>query len=227
MTDEREDALAVLHLRNQFYRDGQRKLTLIVLMTFASLFFLLALLVYVVKNPPPPRYFQVDNQGRLIPSTPLDQPNIQDNEVLNFAQDVALALYTYNYRDYRQQIQAASSFFTESGFNGFQASLSASNNLERVVASKMLVWAKVRDTAAVPTPQILKQGVENGVYFWDISFPMQVKYESRVANQGGADLSLASKIRVVRVSYKSSLRGIAVDSFSACDVTESDCKLGT
>src|ERR1043165_9395954 len=106
-----EDALTIVHLRNQFYKDSQRKVMLALLIAIISNFLLGGLLLYILLHPPEPRYFATSINGRITPLFPLNEPNQSDSAVLQWANQAAIAAFTYNFVNYRDELQASSGFF--------------------------------------------------------------------------------------------------------------------
>src|SRR5262245_6955283 len=114
-----DDALELIRLRNEFYRDNYRKVIGVLLVTIIIIFILAGILAYLLSHPPAPKYFATDSQGRIIQLTPLDEPNLSQAALLQWANIAAVAAYTYNFVNYRQELQAASEFFTPDGWNAF------------------------------------------------------------------------------------------------------------
>src|SRR5262245_58488610 len=136
-----ENALELVRLRNEFYRDSYRRVMMILLLAILVIFILAGSLTYVLTHPPAPRYFATDSTGRIIPLIPLDRPNLSTSALLQWANSAAVAAFTYNFVNYRQELQAASEFFTPEGWQAFIQSLQQSNNLSAVIAKKLVVSA--------------------------------------------------------------------------------------
>jgi len=62
-----EDALTAVALRNQFYKDSQRKVILALLLAIVVNLVLGSMLVYILTHPPAPRYFATSINGRITP----------------------------------------------------------------------------------------------------------------------------------------------------------------
>ena len=107
-----EDALTAVVLRNNFYRDGQRKMILIAIFSILCNVVLAGILGYVFTHPPEPRYFATSINGRITPLISLDAPNQSDSAILQWANQAAIASFSYNFVNYRGELQAASVFFT-------------------------------------------------------------------------------------------------------------------
>ena len=88
-----EDALTAVALRNAFYRDGQRKMILVLLVSMVANFVLASMLVYIILHPPAPKYFATSINGRITPLFPLNEPNQSDSAVLQWANQAAIAAF--------------------------------------------------------------------------------------------------------------------------------------
>ena len=200
-----EDALTAVALRNTFYRDGQRKMVLILLVSMAVNFVLASILVYVITHPPAPQYFATSINGRITPLFPLNEPNQSDSAVLQWANQAAIAAFTYNFVNYRSELQASSGFFTSDGWDQFLTALEQSNNLDAVKAKKLIVSA-----VATRAPIILQKGLLNGNYAWRVQMPILVTYQS--ASEFSQQNNVVTML-ITRVSTLNSPRGIGISQF--------------
>ncbi len=200
-----DDALTAVVTRNRFYRDGRHKLVVVLLLSLASNFVLVGSISYLFLHPPAPKYFATSINGRITPLYPLDMPNQSDSAVLQWANQAAIAAFTYNFVNYRTELQASSGFFTADGWTQFLNALKASNNLDAVKAKKLIVSA-----VATQAPIILQKGVLNGVYSWRVQMPILVTYQS------ASEFSQANNVvtmLITRVSTLNSPRGIGIAQF--------------
>jgi intracellular multiplication protein IcmL len=200
-----EDALTVVGLRNQFYKDSQRKVMLALLVAILCNVLLGSLLIYIITHPPEPRYFATSINGRITPLFPLDQPNQSDSAVLQWANQAAIAAFTYNFVNYRDELQASSGFFTAEGWDQFLSALQQSNNLDAVKAKKLIVSA-----VATRAPVILQKGILNGSYSWRVQMPILVTYQS--ASEFTQQNNVVTML-ITRVSTLNSPRGIGIAQF--------------
>ncbi len=200
-----EDALQTVHIRNSFYRDGYGKVMVALQLSFLVIVALVAAIFYVVTHPPEPKYFAVEADGSLIHIKPLDQPNLASSALLQWANQAAIAAYTYNFVNYKQELMAASEYFTPEGWHSFMTAIQESNNLKAVLEKKLVVSA-----VATGAPVIQQQGVLKGVYSWSVQMPMLVTYQS--ANEVSQQ-SLVVKMLITRVSTLNSVRGIGIAQF--------------
>jgi intracellular multiplication protein IcmL len=200
-----EDALTVVALRNKFYKDSQRKVMLALLIALFVNIIMAAMLVYMITHPPAPKYFATSINGRITPLFPLSEPNQSDSAVLQWANQAAIAAFTYNFVNYRDELQASSGFFTAEGWDQFLGALQQSNNLDAVKAKKLIVSA-----VATRAPIILQKGILNGSYSWRVQMPILVTYQS--ASEFTQQNNVVTML-ITRVSTLNSPRGIGIAQF--------------
>lgn len=200
-----EDALVAVALRNRFYKDGQRKMVVALLFSLMMNIVLGVLMGYILTHPPAPKYFATSVNGRITPLFPLDEPNQSDSAVLQWASQAASAAFTYNFVNYRDELQASSGFFTAEGWQQFLTALQESNNLDAVKAKKLIVSA-----VATRAPIILQKGMLNGRYSWRIQMPILVTYQS--ASEFSQQNNIVTML-ITRVSTLNSPRGIGIAQF--------------
>lgn len=206
-----DDALTSVVMRNGFYRDGQRKMILILLISIICNFVLATMLIYVITHPPEPRYFATSSNGRITPLVALNAPNQSDSAILQWANQAAIATFSYNFVNYRSELVAASGFFTAEGWDQFVTALGASNNLEAIKAKKLVVSA-----VATSAPVILQKGILNGRYAWRIQMPILVTYQSA---SEFSQQNLNVTMLVTRVDTLNSPRGIGIAQFVSAPAT--------
>lgn len=200
-----DDALTAVEMRNNFYRDGQRKIILALIFSIIVNLVQGFMLFYIITHPPAPKYFATSINGRITPLFALDEPNQADSAVLQWANQAAIAAFSYNFVNYREELQAASGFFTAEGWQQFLDALQSSNNLEAVKRQKMVVSA-----VATRTPVILQKGLLNGRYSWRVQMPLLVTYQS--ANQFSQRNDVVTLL-ITRISTLNSPRGIGIAQF--------------
>ncbi|OGV45081.1 MAG: type IV secretion protein DotI [Legionellales bacterium RIFCSPHIGHO2_12_FULL_42_9] len=205
------DALAAISLRNNFYQAGQRRVLVIFLISLLTNGLLVFILTYLIMYPPAPQYFPVGLSGHIAPLITFDRPNQPDDAILQWTSEAALASFSYSYVNYRDELQAASGFFTGNGWTQFITALAASNNLEAVKAKSMVVSAQLTSP-----PTILKKELNNGLYTWRIEVPVLVTYQndSQYTQQYNR-----VNILVTRVSILNAPRGIGIDQLVVSPVT--------
>ncbi len=200
-----DDAVELVRLRNDFYRDNHRKIILALLVAIGTVILLCGTLAYVVSHPPAPKYFATSIDGRIIPIVPLNEPNMPTSALLLWSNQAATAAFTYDFVNYRQALQSASEYFTSDGWRDFLGALTSSNNLNAVIAKKLVVSA-----TATGAPGVLQQGTLNGAYACRVQMPMVVTYQSasQVAKQ-----NVMVTMLVTRISTLNSARGVGIAQF--------------
>ena len=200
-----DDAIAAVMLRNDFYRDGQKKMITILIFSFIINVILASMLVYIITHPPEPRYFATSINGRITPIVALNAPNQSDSAVLQWANQAAIAAFSFNFVNYRTELVASSGFFTADGWDHFMSALQASNNLDAVRAKKLVVSA-----VATGAPVILQKGNLNNRYAWRIQLPLLITYQS--ASEFSQQHTIVTML-VTRVDTLNSPRGIGIAQF--------------
>jgi intracellular multiplication protein IcmL len=206
MADNSQDeVLTQVKLRNEFYRDNYRKIVGALLICIFIIFILIGGITYIITNPPQPQYFATTTNGRIIPLVPLDRPNLSSAALLQWANMAAISVYTYDFVSYRQALQAASDYFTPEGWQNFMQALQSSNNLNAVLAKKLVVSA-----VATGAPVILQQGLLFGTYTWRVQLPVLVTYQSA---SEFSQQTVTITMLITRVSTLTTPKGIGIAQF--------------
>lgn len=137
--------------------------------------------------------------------TDLSQPNQSDKAILAWAKSKAVAIFSYDYKNYRSETQKFSGFFTDSGWDEFQTALKKSHNLDAVIAKKLSVSAVV--TAA---PVILQKGLLGNVYSWRVQVPMTVSYKGPSDNEQQNNIVT---MLITRTASMNASTGVAIKQF--------------
>ncbi len=197
-----QDALKLIHLRNDFYRHNYRRLMFVLVLGFITLLMLASALLYLTLYPPEPRYFAISKEGHLTPLISINKPNLSNAALLQWATQATVSAFNYNYVNYRQALQSIRDNFTNQGWENFSTALNYSNNLSAVIQKKLIV-------SAVPTgaPVIVEQGLRHGIYAWRVQMPLLVTYQSP------SDLipqSFRIDLLIIRVPTLQSVKGIGI-----------------
>lgn len=168
-----DSAIAMVALRNDFYRRKYQTVLLIHLLSWLVIFILLGMIYYLHKHPRSPYFFATDNALRFFPSVPLQQPNMTDDAVIAWAGEAIESAMSYNYMNYREELQNAQKYFTDYGWHTYMQGLTQSLNLVALKERKQIVTAKLAGPGKIT--------VEGGLgstqaYAWKIEFPVLVTY---------------------------------------------------
>jgi intracellular multiplication protein IcmL len=207
------DPLEFVFKRAQFYRKTYRRALVVFIASLVVNILLASLLLYIIYNPPTPVYFATNANGKVTPLFSLDEPNMSDAAVLEWAYKAAVASYTYSYVNYRGQIQAASGFFTGAGWKQYVDALGDTNNLKAVISKKLIVSAQ-----AVAEPIILQKGKLNGRFAWMIEIPLLVSYQN---NEVYTQANYQARLLIIRVPILNAPDGIGIEKIAVGPATGS------
>ncbi|MBT4885204.1 MAG: type IVB secretion system apparatus protein IcmL/DotI [Legionellales bacterium] len=202
-----DKAVELLHHRNNFYRDNYKRVLFALLILVITNIILALGAVHVIKNPPAPKYFATNDDGRLTLMHPLSAPVMSTSSLTEWATRSATTAYTFDFVNYRKSLQEASGLFTASGWQSFEKALVASNNLKLVLTKKLVTTA-----VAQGAPVVLKRGVLNGAYSWQVQLPVLVTYQSASMN---VKQPMLVTMLIRRVDVSNNPAGIAIAQFIA------------
>ncbi|MCX7116083.1 MAG: type IVB secretion system apparatus protein IcmL/DotI [Gammaproteobacteria bacterium] len=200
-----EDVLTQVVMRNEFYRIGHRRTLTLLFVSGCMNALLIFVFLDMFMHPPQPRYFATSIGGQIAPQFPLNVPNQSDEAISKWASQAAMAAFTYNFVNYKDELQASSGFFTAEGWTRFLDALKASNNLDAIRDKKLVVSA-----VATSSPKIVQKGVLDGQYSWRVEVPILVTYQS-VGEYSQANNIV--KMLISRVSSLNSPRGVGIAQF--------------
>ncbi len=165
------NALELILLRNNFYRRQYFLALALFVLNIIVIAVLVGVLIFLKRNPTRPVYFATDSVGRLIKVVPVSQPNMSLDEVMVWAQKAVENIYSYDFINYKEQMQFSQRYFQTTGWDNYIQALTASNNIVALKERKMVVVAKVIDK-----PVLITQGLLAGAYAYKFSMPMLVTY---------------------------------------------------
>lgn len=200
-----EEALVKVVSRQNYPQDSWWKIRLALVSSLVLNVVLSLYLGYIFLTPPPPVYFPTSQSGRLTPLYPLNAPNQADASVLQWSSQAAIDVFTYNYVNWRTELEADSGYFTANGWETFVNFLKQTNIIGKVVTGKLVVTAQ-------PTlaPYFSRRGILNGVYAWRVQMPIVATYQGlTMPTQENYMISML----IIRVPASISPNGIAIDQF--------------
>ncbi len=203
------DTLELLRLRNNFYIDNYRRLIVVVLLLITIVLGLVGLMFWQLAHQPKAQYFATSTDGRIMQLYPLSDSMLSPSELLQWAHQVAIDAYSYNFVNYRDALQNLQNNFTAEGWRYFEQSLKNSRNLEMVLAKKLIVSG-----TATGTPVILEQAVVDGSYSWKVQIPILVSYQNASEN---TQKPMVVMMIISRVPTVDMPKGVAVRSFVASE----------
>lgn len=110
--------------------------------------------------------------------TALDRPNVSSKALLSWATLAATATFTFDFVNYKTNLNALRDYFTEDGYQSFVTALQANKILATIEEKKLVISAVVVGPSIITT-----EGEENGLYTWHVEVPLLVRYQSADANE--------------------------------------------
>lgn len=168
--------------------------------------------VWLVQRPPLYRYLMTYPNGHLMTLVPLNQANMSDEALAKWTVDAVTKIYTFDFRNYRTQLQDAQKLMTGTGWDWFQDAIKTSGNFDAVVKNKFVTTAVPTGPAVVTDHQLIDAGGEKR-FLWTVEFPMLITYQSSTATTS-QDLRL--RVTVGRLpEYIAGAAGVGVRSILA------------
>lgn len=132
---------------------------------------LLATLLYGFTQYPKTKYIATKDNTAICGVDAHNNPNITDPQIADFAKDAVLQIYTLDYVNYADQVEASlSRYFTPSGRQAQVHAFSLAGTLDDVSKNAVTLRA-----GAANAPRIEEKGVGNdGKPFWVVRFPMVI-----------------------------------------------------
>jgi intracellular multiplication protein IcmL len=201
----RNDALVMTHLRNAFYRKKFHFLLCVYLLSLVCIATLVGIIIYLVKHPTQPLYFVTDKIGRLIEDVPLEKANMPLQSVSNWVVTAVESARSYDFINYRAQLQNAQDYFTTLGWTNYMDALQKSDNLLALERYKYVITAKV-----VGRPILLNEGLLGGALAWKFQLSLLVNYATPPYNGSGFRNPETVTVIVQRQKLLQSYQGLGI-----------------
>jgi intracellular multiplication protein IcmL len=203
---QQDSGLALVLARNGFYRDAYRRVVIVLAVLFFVNVGLLGAVLIKAFTPAKPQYFATTADGRMLNSHKLSDPVVTDSFVTQWVANSVRRAFSVDYVHWRKQLQDASVNFTPDGWRYFLGALKSSNNLNTLLAKKMVSSAVV--TSA---PQITAKMVVSGHYAWKVEMPLLITY----TDGKGTTQNMPWKVTVIvlRMPVKDYPQRIAINNF--------------
>lgn len=202
-------AAAAILARNSFQRDRYYFMVRVTMALAGLCLFLGIGLVVLALHRPQPMVLVENQNGRVVPVTPLNTTVDSLSTVEVWMEHAVVAANTYNFANYKEALagpDGAERFFTVEGWNGWLTALEQSGNLAAVKERKMVASA-----SPAGGPVLVKEGVEDGVYTWQFQLPVVLTYQvlNRAQNQ-----HVTLLVTVVRAAIAKHPSGLAIKSIT-------------
>lgn len=187
-----------------FYQNYFKALIVLLVISIVVIVVMVALIIYQILNRPLPEFAAIapNNQKMILTSYP--EPNLLPGTLLRWGSKAAVAAYTFDFVNYRQQMVNAALFFTTGGWEDFQYSLGPLIN--QITQKQLFVNGVVSGD-----PVIANQGPLPGKgHVWRLQIPFLVTYQTAEAVR---KQNFLVSLTVVRIPTNVDPIGIGVDQF--------------
>jgi len=172
LEDKEIDPLVLVLSRNNFYKARMYFVFLLLLLSLVGVCILAGITVFLIKHPTQPVYFPADKAGRLIKEVPLSQANMSDEAVGDWVTKAVVAAYSYDFVNYRSQLQSAQQYFFDSGWRELMAGLNSSGNLIGLTERNLIFQGK-----AAALPKLVGKGLyKNSILYWKFEIPVLISF---------------------------------------------------
>lgn len=128
--------------------------------------------VAVARHKVPPQYVPVTADGRLIELLPLNRPNLDEAGIASFTLEAVRAVNTYDYINWRDQLNGAQVYFSPRAWGDYSAQLQSTGTINAVQARKMVVSIQPKGPV-----KLVNEGIpENGPYQWRVDVPVLISF---------------------------------------------------
>lgn len=165
------------------------------------------LLYYVVEVVPQDRFYASMAQGQRLRMVALDDPNINDQTLLDWAEQAAVEILTFGFHDIDERFAISRKNFTDAGWQSFGVAMGKSALLKNIMENRQILTAIPREPA-----KLVSSGLLNGKFTWVIQIQLIV------TTRAGGQISnsrMPLLIRVVRLPTEQNPRGIGIETWLA------------
>lgn len=172
---------------------------------------LLAVVIYAWVNFPKYTTVQTVDNSVICEISPESNPLLTDVAIEDFAKNAVLSAYSFDYVDYRNQINSSTTrFFTTDGRAAFNRALRSSGSLDHIVNNNLIMKAH-----ATQGPQIEEKGLDQfGKPYWIVRMPIRTEFYTGASNPVDREQFIA-QVRIVTAQRDAfNPRGLGVHSLT-------------
>lgn len=155
-----------------FYRDHYHHIIIGLMALMLVMIVLVCVQLYQMQHRPLPLFNARQPDGKIMPLTAFDQPNLLPATILQWASKAATSAYTFDYVNYNKQLALARPYFTEAGWQDYLQSV---NNLIQTLVQNQLIINGIVSGAPIISNQGSLPGQPN---VWRVQIPFLVTYQS-------------------------------------------------
>lgn len=150
-------------------------------------------------------YFATTTTGQLFRLSPLTTPIESDEAVEGFTADAVRNTFTFDYVNFKNQIDKLSENYTSEAFSLVKKDLETKGGIaSEAIKNKWIVSSMV-----MASPELLHKGLvpNTNVYGWKMRVPVMITYQSE---EQTSSQRYYADVTVVRVDQKNNPHGIAI-----------------
>ncbi len=190
--------------QNSFYASSYHSLMIVLVVEIVLVLILVGVVLYQVFHRPLPVFFAVTPNKQQMDLVPSYEPSRSSSTLTTWASKAAVAAYTFDFVNYQKEIALAHPYFTDKGWNDYQASIV--KLIQTITENQLFVNGIVAGA-----PVISNQGELPGRgYTWRIQIPFLVTYQS-AGQTSRANYTVV--MTIVKVSTSINPAGIGIDQF--------------
>lgn len=208
-TPELEGAALVIAKNESLYSIYRKLIGMTLLSVIAAILGIMSVIYFAQKHTPP-KYVPVDAENRFIPLVPLNKPNVPNGAVTELALKTVHDVNSYDYINYKEQLQAASKNFTPKGWGDYLNQFYASNTIKLVQSARSIVRMELTGNPVITA----QSAAANGVYAWKVEVPVKVIYVNHASSLSGDSTQEGTvTLYIIRVPTTQLPEGIGVEIY--------------
>ena len=194
-----------------FKQDRMPDLLIIGLFVLSMTVAVVVLIAVAFFKKPPPIYLALTPDNQITQDVPLEKPNLPQNVMLNWVNDVITSSLTFNFKNVQRVLDNARPAYTSTGYAALIAMLKEKNILQDLQQEK---W--VYNCFATSAPQIQDERVMDDRYTWTVLIPIRIELDN-VKQSIGKEWRVT--LKVVRVPSLVAPMGFQIDALTIEDQT--------
>jgi len=192
-------------LRNEFYKDGSKKLKYLIIASSICLA-LSTFTAYVsVSQEGENNFFAVDESGQFVELITLDRPNHKAAVVSQWLTDALIDTFDFNYLNMKQVLNdKAMVWFTDSGRNSLITSIEESGSFSTIQKEKLITQLNL-----IRAPILVREGLnDSGRYEWLLQVEGKFTYTNETTVYTN---NVIFTVSVIRRSMLEDVKGLGIN----------------
>lgn len=171
----------------------ERKITIISIISNVLTGSMILVLLYLFTVYPKYRTIQTIDNSVICELKPEDNPMLTDVAIQDFAKQAVLSSYSYDYINWRTQIENATTrYYTADGRASFNKAIRASGSLDYIIRNNLIM-----KSMAISSPQIEEKGLDNsGTPYWIVRMPITTEFYTGASKPADSQ-SFVAQVKVV------------------------------